>query len=215
MGRRHARRSRVNLGLAAGLALGALAAPGVASAAEGETTSTRRNPNRYVALEAQAVVMREMVPTSFLGFDGALAVGNETFALRVGGALLGSPSFQLASNEISNVLGYGLADVCAGKTASVHRIRFCVGGEVGGWMHRWTGFGRADRRFSSHVAGTLKGDYHYAFTDRLGLLLGVGLTVPAVGPQFRGRDQLGRPSPILVPGPVAGSFRIGTSFRFG
>lgn len=187
--------------------------PSLASAAE-PTADARRRAGRYVAVETQAVAMREMVPTSFLGFDGALAIGNETFALRLGGALLGAPSFQLASNEVSNVLTYGLADVCAGKTESMHRIRFCVGGEVGGWAHRWTGYGRPDRRYSSHVAGTVKGDYQYAFTDKLGLLLGVGVTVPGVGPQFRGRDQLGRPTPILIPGPVAASVRIGASFRF-
>lgn len=179
--------------------------------------STRRSARRAarrVALEANGVLTRELVPTSFLGFDAALSIGSENFYLRGGGALMGAPSFRLAANTVSNVLAYGLVDGCAAKQAREHRIRMCVGGELGAWGHRWRGYGEALRKRSAHIAGTLKGDYQYAFTDRLGLLLGVGVSIPAVGPQFRGRDQFGRPTPIVIPGPVAGTLRIGATFRF-
>jgi len=158
------------------------------------------------------VVTRELVPSSFLGVDAALAIGNDSFGLRAGGGLLGAPSFRLAANEISNVLAYGLLDACASKNVQVHRVRMCMGGELGGWKHIWDGYGEPGRTESLHVAGTLKGDYRYRFTPKFGLLFGVGLSIPAVGPQFRGRSEAGSPSPVLVPGPVAGTLRIGASF---
>lgn len=210
------------IGLATTVAL-----PQVASAADpattaevttkGTATDTRRarNPNRFVALEVNGVVTREMVPTSFLGLDAALAFGNRTFALRAGGSVQGAPTFRLYSNQVSNLLTYGLLDACASKNVREHRVRMCLGGELGGWTHFWSGYGDADREYSMHVAGTLKGDYRYAFTRNFGLLLGVGLSIPAVGPQFRGRDDYGRTTPVLVPGPVAGSIRIGASFGIG
>lgn len=212
----------------AGIGLGVLALPSVASAAEpaAETPAAvpaptvradrnRRKRGRLFSLETNAVVTRELVPTSFLGMDAALAFGNDTFALRAGGAILGAASFRLAANKVSNVLAYGLLDACAGKKTREHRVRMCIGGELGGWKHFWSGYGQADRESSQHVAGTLKGDYRYAFTRNFGLLLGVGLSIPAVGPQFRGRDPAGRPTPVLVPGPVAGTLRIGGTFGFG
>lgn len=214
----------------AGIGLGALALPSVASAAEPaaetpaavpapstpvQTERSRRKRGRLFSLEANAVVTRELVPTTFLGFDGALAFGNDTFTLRAGGALLGAASFKLAANKVSNVLAYGLLDACAGKKTREHRIRMCIGGELGGWKHYWSGYGETDTETSQHLAGTLKGDYRYAFTRNFGLLLGVGLTIPAVGPQFRGRDPAGRPTPLLVPGPIAGTLRIGGTFGFG
>ncbi len=189
------------------------ATPSVTS--ERDAARTRRRGKRFTALEIQGIVTREMVPSTFFGVDGALAIGNDHFYFRAGGAVLGAPSFRLASNDVSNVLAYGLADVCAGKTARRHRLRMCVGAEVGGWAHRWSGYGKPGNRYSPHVAGTLKADYRYAFTDTVGLLLGVGVSIPAMGPQFRGRDQFGRPTPLLIPGPVSGSLRLGASFRFG
>jgi len=129
--------------------------------------------------------------------------------------VLGAASFRLASNEVSNLLAYGLLDACAGKKTREHRIRMCIGGELGGWKHYWSGYGQADTEHSQHVAGTLKGDYRYAFTRNFGLLLGVGMSIPAVGPQFRGRDSFGRTTPVLVPGPIAGTLRIGGTFGFG
>lgn len=214
----------------AGIGLGVLTVPSVASAAEPaaeapsavppparsvRTERARRKRGRLFSLEANAVVTRELVPTTFLGFDAALAFGNDTFALRAGGAVLGAPSFRLAANEVSNLLVYGLLDACAGKKTREHRIRMCLGGELGGWKHYWSGYGQADTEMSQHVAGTLKGDYRYSFNRNFGLLLGVGLSIPAVGPQFRGRDPLGRVTPVLVPGPVAGTLRIGGTFGFG
>ncbi|MGH1346534.1 MAG: hypothetical protein ACRBN8_33520 [Nannocystales bacterium] len=161
------------------------------------------------------MVTRELIPTTFLGVDAALAFGNDTFALRAGGALLGAASFRLAADKVSNLLAYGMLDACASKKTREHRIRMCFGGEAGGWKHFWSGDRPADAQYSHHIAGTLKGDYRYAFTRNFGLLLGVGMSIPAVGPQFRGRDALGRRTPVLVPGPIAGTLRIGGTFGFG
>ncbi|MBV1859216.1 MAG: hypothetical protein KUG77_12450 [Nannocystaceae bacterium] len=214
----------------AGIGLGVLCLPSVASAAKpaAETPTTvpeptvtvqderaRRERRRLFSLETNAVVTRELVPTTFLGLDAAIVLGNDTFALRAGGAVLGAASFRLAANEVSNLLVYGLLDACAGKKTRQHRIRMCIGGELGGWKHYWSGYGQADTEGSQHVAGTLKGDYRYAFTRNFGLLLGVGMSIPAVGPQFRGRDPQGRVTPVLVPGPIAGTLRIGGTFGFG
>jgi len=216
--------------LAAGIGVFALA-PRLASAAEepssapaedtpppavyADQSQTRHKRSVQFALEANALVTREMIPTSFLGVDAALVIGNDTFGLRAGGALLGAPSFRLAANEISNVLAYGLLDACAGRNVREHRVRMCMGGELGAWKHFWKGYGTPDRVESMHLAGALKGDYRYRFTRNFGLLLGVGLSIPAIGPQFRGHDPLGRPTPVLVPGPVAGTLRIGGSFGVG
>lgn len=223
-GRRFLGNSRFAM-LSAGIGVAALFAPNLAAAAEATPdpaydATPRRSDSpptrqRLFALEANAVVTRELVPSSFLGFDAALVLGNDSFGLRAGGALMGAPSFRLAANEISNVLAYGLLDGCVSKNVRVHRVRMCLGGEVGGWKHFWTGYGKPDRVTSMHVAGTLKGDYRYRFTRNFGLLLGVGLSVPTVGPQFRGHDPIGRPTPVLVPGPVAGTLRIGGSFGIG
>jgi hypothetical protein len=62
------------------------------------------------------------------------------------------------------------------------------------------------------VAGTLKADYRLGLTDRVGVMFGVGVTVPVVGPSFRGQDQMGRPTPLIIPGPVGGFITLGTSF---
>lgn len=215
----------------AGIGLATLLAPSLAFAAESpesapgsaevvrtadaKPTRARASRGRFFALETNAMVTREMIPSSFLGVDAALAFGTKAFALRAGGAFLGAPSFRLGSNEISNILAYGMLDACASKNVREHRVRMCLGGELGGWKHKWRGFGTPDRVESMHVAGTLKGDYRYRFTRNFGLLLGVGISIPAVGPQFRGRDPSGRPTPVLVPGPVTGTFRFGGSFGFG
>ncbi len=221
--------------LATGVGLGLSLVPSAASAApapppaaplqtkaQTEIGTMDATPNRATArrgrlfaLEVQGLVTRELIPTSFLGIDAAVAFGNDTFGLRAGGALLGAPSFRLAANEISNLLAYGMLDACASKVVREHRVRMCMGGELGGWKHFWSGYGQPDRQYSRHLAGTLKGDYRYAFTRNFGLLLGVGLSIPAVGPQFRGHDPAGRPTPVLVPGPVAGTFRIGGTFGVG
>lgn len=230
MGGRRSRRNSRYATLAAGFGVFALAlGPRVAAAAEQPSEATPPPPattdlsrdgtphkrSRLFALETNAMVTRELVPTSFLGVDAAIAFGNDTFGVRAGGAILGAPTFRLAANEISNVLAYGMLDACASKNVRIHRVRMCLGGELGGWKHFWKGYGKPDRLESMHVAGTLKGDYRYRFTRNFGLLLGVGLSIPAVGPQFRGRDRVGRPTPVLVPGPVAGTLRIGGSFGIG
>jgi len=201
--------------------------PALASASQGDAATTPGTVDatpvarpsdtrrRFFAIEANAVVTREMLPTSLLGFDAALAFGNDTFALRAGGALMGAASFRLAANEVSNILGYGLLDACASKNTRQHRVRMCLGGELGGWKHLWQGGGRPDQDQSLHAAGTLKGDYRYRFTRNFGMLFGVGISIPAVGPQFRGRDDVGRATPVLIPGPVTGSLRIGGTFGFG
>ena len=229
MGGRRSRKNSRFATLAAGIGLFAL--PRLAGAAEQPDSAsaevlppavvdtrpddTRHKRSRLFALETNAMVTREMIPTSFLGLDAAIVIGNDTFGLRAGGAFLGAASFRLAANEISNILAYGMLDACASKSVAVHRVRMCLGGELGGWKHFWSGYGKPDRLESMHVAGTLKGDYRYRFTRNFGLLLGVGLSIPAVGPQFRGHDRVGRPTPVLVPGPVAATLRIGGSFGIG
>ncbi len=176
--------------------------------------ATARKSKRFWAFELQGMLTAEMIPTTFFGGEGAFVVGNDNFFLRVGGAVLGARSFSVGQGEVANTLQYGLADACAGKTRRPHRIRMCVGAEVGAWAHLWTGYSRPGHRYSPHVAGALKADYQYQVTDRFGLLFGVGVSVPAIGASFRGTDQQGRPTALLIPGPVAGTARLGVSFRF-
>ena len=167
------------------------------------------------AIELQAQGMAEMMPRPFFGFDGAYVIGNETFSARLGGQLMGSPAVRMGVGEVSNVLYSGMLDLCASKGVTHHRIRMCLGGEAGTWQHFWRGFSSPKRDFTAHVAGTLKGDYQFSINRRFGVLFGAGVSIPVVGPIFRGEDQYGHPTPLVFPGPVAGSLRIGASFRIG
>jgi hypothetical protein len=197
------------------VALGlALAWPATAAAADETDTARPRHPRLYQALEVQGVITGELMPRPFLGLDGAYAIGTESFQLRIGATVTGSPAYRMGIGDVANVLYAGLADICAGKAVEVHRIRMCVGGEAGVWQHLWRGdLRRQYKSFSPHVGGTLKADYTYFVTPRFGVMGGVGVMIPVVGPSFRGRDQFDRPTALLIPGPVAGSARLGVSFR--
>jgi hypothetical protein len=188
--------------------------PALAAASERVDTSTPRRGPAYSAVEVNGLVMGEMVPKPFFGLDAAYAIGGETFFLRVGGAFMGAPAFRLSDTVVANTLQYALADACAGKTVSNHRIRMCLGGEGGVWRHVWKSSQRANRDYTPHVAGSMKADYTYQVTSRIGVMLGVGVSIPIVGPTFQGRDQYDRPSPLVIPGPVAGTIRLGALYRF-
>lgn len=183
-----------------------------ASASDDERT-TRWRP-RYQAVDAQALVTTELLPTRFFGLDAAYVVGTENFQLRVGGLVAGARAFRLGTGKVSNAMELGQLDLCAAKRVYRHRIRMCAGGQAGVMQHRWVGIEPPGKKSTPYVAGALKGDYRYAFTRRLGLLVGVGVSIPVVGPSFRGKDAYGRPGPSLIPGPMAGSLRVGASFSF-
>jgi hypothetical protein len=206
------------LGWLAGSAIAVLpawaAAADASSRPSGAEGSARRRP-AYTAVEVQGLVTGEMVPKPFFGLDAAFAIGSETFYLRAGGAFAGAPAFRLAQTEVANMLQYGFVDACAGKSVQRHRIRMCFGGEAGAWRHIWKSSQRRHRNFTPHVAGALKADYTYEITQHLGLVFGVGVSIPIIGPSFQGRDQYGRPSQLVIPGPVAGSLRLGALYRFG
>jgi hypothetical protein len=199
--------------------VGALTVLGPLSAhASTSPQETRRvfEPRRdfHQALEIQGVVTGEMLPRPFLGLEGAYSIGNEHVQLRVGGSVTGSPQLRLGPNDLNNVMYVGLLDLCMVKSVYVHRIRMCMGGEAGVWQHHWKGPKRRDlQAHSPHVAGALKADYQYSVTPRLGVLFGLGVSIPAVGPAFQMRDQLDRPTQLVLPGPVAGTLRLGVSFR--
>jgi hypothetical protein len=195
------------------LGLVALTVPAAAQAAETTDAPRRRGP-AYSAVELQGLFIGEMVPKPFFGIDGAYAIGSDSFYFRIGAAASGSPAFQLAQTKVANTLQYGQADVCAGKAVHRHRIRMCLGGEAGAWRHIWKSTQRGQRLWSPHLAGTLKADYTFGITDTVGVIFGVGVSVPMVGPSFQGRDQYGRPSSLVIPGPVAGSARLGVVLRF-
>jgi hypothetical protein len=189
------------------------AGPSGADGADDPQPTARRGP-AYTALEVQGLVTGEMIPKPFFGLDAAFAIGSESFFLRAGGAFAGAPAFKLSLTEVANTLQYGLVDVCAGKSVYRHRIRMCLGGEAGVWRHIWKSSQRAQRDYTPHVAGSLKADYTYEITRRFGVLFGVGVSIPIIGPSFQGRDQFDRPSPLVIPGPVAGSIRLGALYRF-
>ena len=210
----HARSRRICVALVFGAT--ALGVAGEAAAQERtQQTAPARKAIPFAAFEAQGMITGEMLPKVFLGVDGALAFGNDTFNLRLGAGATGARPLRIGAAEVSNLLTYGLADVCAGKTTYRHRVRMCLGGEAGVWSHFWRGFQEPPgKRRSPHIAGTLKGDYQYMFTDHLGMLLGAGVSIPVIGPEFQGRDELGRSQPQIIPGPVAGTARIGVTYRF-
>jgi hypothetical protein len=186
-----------------------------ASATPPPTVETRRRRPAYSAVEVHGLITGEMVPKPFFGLDAAYAIGTENFFLRAGGGFMGAPAFRLAQTVVANTMQYGLLDVCAGKSVQVHRIRMCIGGEAGAWRHIWKSSQRPTRDWTPHIAGTLKADYTYQVGEHLGVVLGVGVSIPVIGPSFQGRDQYDRPSPLVIPGPVAGTLRLGALYRFG
>ena len=184
---------------------------GSAWAADGE--STRFVP-RYQGVDVSALVTTELLPSNMFGIDVAYAVGNETFQARFGAVIAGGRAFDVGAGRVSNAMQAAQLDLCAAKGVVRHRIRMCVGGQAGAMQHRWLDV-NPGRKLTPYAAGTLRGDYRYSFTPRVGLLFGVGVSVPMVGPRFIVRDDLGqRSGQQILPGPIAGTMTLGASFSF-
>lgn len=184
----------------------------VPSGVNNEVAQRRKLP--YKGLEVQATMIGQLLPKPALGADAAFVFGTETFQFKFGATVLGSPAFRLAGGEIANVLGALTADVCVAKNVYRNQVRMCFGGQGGGMVHRWRGFERPGRRLTPWWAGQLEADYRYAVTDTLGILAGVGVVVPIVGPSFRAYDEFGGASQLILPGPLGGQLSLGTSWRF-
>ncbi|MEM7151581.1 MAG: hypothetical protein AAF799_02020 [Myxococcota bacterium] len=200
-----------------------LAAPAVASAAPAEEADTseeetsrreRINPNRVRSIELQGVGMTQLLPRPSGGGEVAFSFGFPAFQARVGMQVLGVAPFNVGEAKVSNTLGAATLDLCAAKKVLRHQIRMCVGGQGGGMLHRWSNTDRPGRRATPWGAGTLKGDYQLELTDHFGIIGGVGVVMPLLGPTFRGRDANGSPTPQVFPGPMAGFLSLGTTFRW-
>lgn len=207
-------RTRTLIGI--GIALGALSlpAPAAARTPDDEPATKRRKLIPYKALETQATVVGQLLPTPSFGLDAALAFGTEVFQFRLGAIVLGAPPFSLGGGKIANVLGAVTGDICVAKNVYRNQIRMCMGGQGGAMAHRWIGFDRPGRKLTAWWAGTLGGDYRYALTERFGVMGSVGVVIPVMGPSFRAYDQYGSPTPLVFPGPVGGKISLGTSWRF-
>ena len=196
-------------------ALVSIAVPAGAQASEPTDDPPERRPIiPYKAVETQGVMIGQLLPKPAFGFDGALVLGTETFQFRIGAIIAGAIPFQLGTGKIANVLGAVTGDICVAKNVYRNQIRMCMGGQGGGMAHRWIDYERPGRRLTAWWAGTLKGDYRYAVTERFGVMGGVGVVIPVVGPSFRAYDQFGSPTPLVFPGPVGGQINLGTSYRF-
>jgi hypothetical protein len=169
----------------------------------------------YRAVDLQAAVTTHLLPRAQFGFDGAFVIGTERFMARFGVLATGGRAFELGAGTIGNTLVVGVLDACGAKTVLRHRVRMCVGGQGGVMAHRWTGFDRPGRKATPYAAGVLKGDYSVSLTERFGLMFGIAVSVPVVGPEFRAEDENGRLSPLVFPGPVAGTLTFGANFRLG
>jgi hypothetical protein len=169
----------------------------------------------YKALELQGAIMTHLFPKTQYGFDGAFVIGTERFMGRFGMQVMGGPAFDLGMGKIGNTLVVGIIDACGAKTVLRHRVRICVGGQGGVLAHRWIGYEVPGRAATPYVAGALKGDYTVSITKVFGLMFGVSVTVPVVGPEFRAQDKSGQWSPLVFPGPVTGILTLGASFRLG
>ncbi len=201
--------------VAAGLAWSSVArADGPAATETAEAPPARQRLLPYRALETQGLAMTRMLPKAGFGFDGALVFGWEALQARVGAMVVGILPFAMARGEIGNVLSVGQADLCVARNVAQHQVRMCAGGQGGAMAHQWKDFERPGRKMTAYAAGTLKGDYRLAITKRFGVMGGVGIVVPVVGPSFRAYDQYGSPTPLVFPGPVAGYLSLGTSFRW-
>jgi hypothetical protein len=187
---------------------------GVASATDGMPQPKRERALPYRAVEAQALVITQLLPRATYGLEGAYVLGWPSFQVRVGGMFAGSPGFHLGRGEIANMLAIAIADICVARNVTKHQIRMCAGGQGGSMIHRWIGYERPGRDATPWAAGTLRGDYRIGLTDHVGLIGGAGVIVPMVGPSFRAYGDLGLPSPIVFPGPVGGFVSLGTSVRW-
>jgi hypothetical protein len=206
---------RVRWPFIAACALGTTAlTSGVARASDAHVENTRTRVIPYRAVEVQALAIGQVLPRPMFGVDGAFVLGTQVFQLRLGGLLAGSPGFRIGPGKIANLLAGGQVDMCVAKNVVDHQIRMCIGGQGGGMVHRWIDFTRPGRESTPWAAGTLKGDYRLALGEHFGLLGGVGVIVPIVGPSFRAYDAYGSPSPLVIPGPVGGFVSLGTSWRW-
>ncbi|MBX7081447.1 MAG: hypothetical protein K1X88_19760 [Nannocystaceae bacterium] len=212
----HRRRAQALGGLAIAVCV---SAPALAHAATTSATEpiaadgTMPRPKPYIAVEAQGLAVTQLLPHGYFGGDAAVALGREGFMVRIGAQAVGGRPFAFAQGRIGNALGVFTLDGCGAKTVYKHRVRMCVGGQAGAMTHRWIGFDRPGRSATPYVAGTLRGDYHVAVSRRIGVLLGVGVSVPVIGPEFHGRDAAGVEVPIQFPGPVTGMLTLGMTFR--
>jgi len=168
----------------------------------------------YRAVEAQGIAMLQLLPRATYGIDGAFVFGWPSFQVRVGGMFAGTPPFRMGQGRLANILAVGEIDLCVGRDVIKHQIRMCAGAQAGGMKHRWLDYERPGRDATPFAAGTLRGDYRFAVTERIGILGGAGVVVPFVGPSFRAYDQFGVPTPMIFPGPVAGFLSLGTSYRW-
>lgn len=200
----------LRLGCIAALVLVPSLSRGATSQAEPDTAPLRRPAHR--SIEVQALTYAQMLPRHMFGVDAAWVLGTEQFQLRVGAVVAAARPFDIGAYEVTNVMEAGQLDVCAAKQVQRHRIRMCIGGQGGAWQHRWEGQ-RVEWDVTPWAAGTLESDYRIEVSRRVGILFGVGVTVPVVGPQFQGNDELGRSSPLVFVGPVAGSLTLGAAFR--
>lgn len=183
---------------------------------EPEPTSPppRRKRPRVRAIEAQALAMTQVLPRPGFGVDLAFVFGHPNFQARLGGMVVGVPGFELGQGEVANLLQAGQLDVCAAKQVFRHQIRMCMGGQAGGMAHFWKGYERPGRSMTVWAAGTLKGDYQLQLTEHFGVIGGVGMVLPVVGPSFRAYGVYGTPTPMVFPGPMAGYLSLGTTFRW-
>ncbi|MBL8944242.1 MAG: hypothetical protein JNK45_13880 [Myxococcales bacterium] len=164
-------------------------------------------------LEVQGVAATQLLPHTHFGGEAAYVLGTETFSARFGGQVLGGRAFELGDGKIGNVLSVFTLDGCGSRQVFRHRVRMCVGGQGGAMVHQWHDYDRPGRKATPWVAGVLRGDYRYSVTERLGLMFGVGVTLPVVGPEFRATSANGRVSPLVFPGPVTGMLTFGATFR--
>ncbi len=192
----------------------ASATPAAATTSPAPATETRRKRDRVRALEMQGLVMGQLLPRVGYGGDLAFAFGHPNFQARVGAVVVGVPAFRIGDGAVANVLQTGTLDLCAAKQVLSHQIRMCMGGQAGGMAHFWKGHDRPGRGITPWAAGTLKADYQVRITKHLGVIGGVGVVIPLVGPAFQAHDQYGSPSPLIFPGPMAGFLSLGTAFRW-
>lgn len=174
----------------------------------------RRSWERVRGIEVQGLAMTQLLPRPGFGGDVAFVFGHPNFQARIGVMAVGVPAFKLGVGEIGNLLQVGTLDACAAKRVLNHQIRMCMGGQAGGMAHRWKGYETPGRPITPWVAGTLKGDYQVFVTKRLGIIGGVGMVIPVVGPTFGGTDRYGSRTPLVFPGPIAGYLSLGTAFRW-
>jgi hypothetical protein len=201
-----------------GLAVTLGAAPPAAAAAPlnaGAPLNTGVEAPRRLqhTLEVQGVAATQLLPHAYFGGDAAYVVGTDTFSARFVGQVLGGRAFELGDGKIGNVLSVFTLDGCGSRQVYRHRVRMCVGGQGGAMVHQWHGYDRPGRKGTPWVAGVLRGDYRYSVTERLGLMFGVGVTLPVVGPEFRATSANGQVSPLVFPGPVTGMLTFGATFR--